>query len=116
MLGELAATIPDVTVTTQTRAWQGGRTQLLLAEVFVSGDGKPVPMSPGAGHVADALAAGKEFVRRLETGVLESDVRCDPERPLNLLAAMALWADLRIEPIELRRDVLVLKVMPVPAT
>jgi hypothetical protein len=116
MLGELAARFPVVTVTTQTTGWQGGRAQLLLAEAFVSGDGKPVPVSPDTGHIADASAAGKEFVRRLGIGAIASNVRCDPERPLNLLAAMALWAGLRIDPIELRLDVLVLKVMPVPTS
>jgi len=48
----------------------------------------------------------------VKTATLESDVDCGPERPLNLLAAMALWAGLSIDPPELRLDVHVLKVKP----
>jgi hypothetical protein len=115
ILGELAAILPALAVTTQVGTWRSATAQLLLGEAFVSGSGKPVPVSPAAGHVADATAAAKEFVRRLETGQIDSDVHCGPERPLSLLAAMAHWAGLRIDPTELRYDVLVVKVRPVPS-
>jgi hypothetical protein len=38
---------------------------------------------------------------------LTSNVRCAPQEPLNLLAAMALWAGMRIDPAELHAEVLV---------
>jgi hypothetical protein len=102
----------DLTVTTQVDRWQHGEARLLLAEAFVSGTGKPVPVSSHQ-HAADAAAAGKEFVRRLDNNVLASDVQCAPATAINLLATTALWAGLRIDRDELRCDVLVIKVKPV---
>jgi hypothetical protein len=102
-----------LTVTTQADRWRRGQARLLLAEAFVSGTGKPVPVS-GDQHVADAAAAGKEFVRRLDHDAFDSDVQCAPATALNLLAATAMWAGLTIDRDELRSDVLVVKVKPVP--
>lgn len=86
---------------------------LLLAETFVSGAGKPISVSVDAGHLDDATAGGKNFIHRLVRGQLDSDVRCHPERPFNLLAAMAMWANLPIDLAELHLDVLVVKLMPI---
>jgi hypothetical protein len=38
---------------------------------------------------------------------LTFSVRCAPQEPFNLLAAMALWAGQRIDPAELHAEVLV---------
>ena len=43
-----------------------------------------------------------------------SSVRCAPQEPFNLLAAMALWAGLRIDPAELHAEVLVVAARPEP--
>ena len=48
LLGQLAAAIPGLTATTQGEVWRAGEAQLLLAEAFVSGAGKPVPVPAGA--------------------------------------------------------------------
>ncbi|WP_131975157.1 hypothetical protein [Actinomadura sp. 6K520] len=115
MLSRLAVATPDLTVTTQPGRWQAGRARLLLAEAFVSGAGKPVPVVAGQ-HAADAKAAGRALVERLrDGGPLASDVRCAPHNPLNLLAATALWAGLALNPDELHNDVLVVRVKPIPA-
>ena len=46
---------------------------------------------------------------------LASSVRCAPqESSFNLLAAMALWAGLRIDPAELHAEVLVVAARPEP--
>jgi hypothetical protein len=45
---------------------------------------------------------------------LTSSVRCAPQEPFNLLAAMALWAGLRIDPAELHAEVLVVAARPEP--
>ena len=114
MLGRLADAMPGLTVTTQVGMWRQGGARLLLAEAFVSGAGKPVPL-PAGQHAADAAAAGLAFVERLAcSDELESDVRCLPHHAFNLLAAMAMWAGLRPNPAELREDVLVIHVRPQP--
>lgn len=112
MLGRLAAAMPRLTVTTHADLWQRDGAQLLLAEAFVSGDGKPVPL-PASQHAADAVAAGLALVERLDTDDgLISDVRCFPQHAFNLLAATAMWAGLRVDPGELRQDVLVIHAKP----
>jgi hypothetical protein len=108
----LAERVPTCTVTTRPGPWQAGQARLLLAEAFVSGAGKPVPVDVSP-HAADAAAAAREFIDRLCTGSLASDVACGPHSAVNLLAATAIWAGLPIAEHELREDVLVLKVQPV---
>lgn len=103
----------DATVTTQPETWLGGQARLLLAEAFVSGGGKPMPVEDVSPHAADAAAAAREFLDRLRTGMLATDVGCDPHSAVNLLAATAIWARLPIAEHELRRDILVLKLQPV---
>jgi hypothetical protein len=92
--------------------WRRGGTQLLLAEAFVSAAGKPVPVS-GAQDAADATAARLAMVEFLNASDPPgSDVRCSPQESFNLLAAMALWAGLRIDPGELHEEVLVIAARP----
>jgi hypothetical protein len=43
---------------------------------------------------------------------LTSSVYCSPQESFNLLAAMALWAELRIDPAELQAEVLVVAARP----
>ena len=86
---------------------------MLLAEAFVSGAGKPVPVEDVSPHAADAAAAVREFLDRLHTGMLATDVVCGPHSAVNLLAATAIWARLPIAEHELRQDILVLKLQPV---
>jgi hypothetical protein len=43
---------------------------------------------------------------------LTSTVCCSPQQSLNLLTALALWAELRIDPCELRAEVLVVAARP----
>lgn len=115
MLSRLAMATPDLVVTTQPGKWQAGKARLLLAEAFVSGAGKPVPVEAGQ-HAAGASAAGRALVERLgDGGALGSGVRCAPHNPLNLLAATAPSEGLVLNPDELHKDVLVVRVKPVPA-
>jgi hypothetical protein len=87
---------------------------LLLAEAFVSGTGKPMPVSASQ-HAADAAAAGLALVDLLDgPEPLASQVRCSPQGSFNLLTAMALWAGLSIDPGELHEDVLVIAASPRP--
>lgn len=107
MLRQIAAARPGLGATTQPAAWQAPSRPLLLAEAFVSADGKPPAGSTGQ-HFADAAAAGRAFLQWLEaSSPTSSGIRCDPEDPFNLLAAMALWAGLRIDRSELHQEVLV---------
>jgi hypothetical protein len=116
MLSRLATAEPGLTVTTQPGLWLGGGAHLLLAEAFVSGAGKPVPVAAGQ-HAADAAAAGIALIERLDSGdVLVSDVHCSPHKTFNLLAAMAMWAGLNLSPHELCQEVLVIRVRPRPST
>ena len=87
---------------------------MLLGEAFVSAAGKPVPAAAGQ-HAADAAAAGRALVELLDDPQpLTSGVYCSPQGSFNLLAAMALWAGLRIDPGELREEVLVIAARPQP--
>ena len=89
---------------------------MLLGEAFVSAAGKPVPVSAGQ-HAADAAAAGRALVELPEDPrPLTSGVCCSPQASFNLLAAMALWAGLRMDPGELREEVLVIAVRPQPGS
>jgi hypothetical protein len=73
-----------------------------------------VPLSGGQ-HAADAAAARLAMVELLDTpDGLGSDVRCSPQESFSLLAAMALWAGLRIDPGELHQEVLVIAARPQP--
>jgi hypothetical protein len=66
-------------------------------------------------HAADAAAAGRAFVELLDDSPpLTSSVCCSPQDSFNLLAAMALWAGLRIDPGELKEEVLVIAARPQP--
>jgi hypothetical protein len=90
----LAGALPGLSATTQPDHWQAGASPLLLAEAFVAGSGKPTPRSAGQ-DAADAEAAGLALVDLLSTSApLTSRVRCSPQAPFNLLAAMAAWAGL----------------------
>ena len=114
MLRQLAATVPRLTATTQPGSWRGGGAQLLLAEAFVTAAGKPEPL-PAGQHAADAAAAGLALVELLDSPeTLTSTVCCSPQQSFNLLTAMALWAELRIDPGELRAEVLVVAARPQP--
>ena len=112
MLSQLAADIPGLAATTQPDQWQAGAAPLLLAEAFVSGSGKPAPGSAGQ-DAADAEAAGLALVDLLNASApLASSICCSPHAPFNLLAAMAVWAGLGIDPSELSLDVLVITAQP----
>jgi hypothetical protein len=114
MLRRLAEALPALSATTQPDLWQAGTARLLLAEAFVSARGKPAPGAAGQ-HAADAAAAGLALVRLLDAaGPLASQVRCSPHGSFSLLAAMALWAGLRVDPRELTQDVLVIAPRPEP--
>lgn len=107
MLRQLAEAVPGLSATTQPDLWQAGTARLLLAEAFVSGRGKPTPLAAGQ-HAADAAAAGLALVELLDAArLLASQVRCSPHGSFSLLAAMALWAGLSIDPRELSQEVLV---------
>jgi hypothetical protein len=114
MLRQLAEAVPALSATTQPDLWRSGTARLLLAEAFVSGRGKPLPGAAGQ-HAADAAAAGLALVELLDAaGPLASQVRCSPHGSFSLLAAMALWAGLSIDPRELSQDVLVIASRPQP--
>jgi hypothetical protein len=112
LCGALAAGAPDLSVTTQPRAFLDGQATLLLAEALVSADGKPEPVD-GHQDKADAVAAAKRLHELLVSHGALSDVRCSPHVALNLAAAAALHAGLSIDREELRLDVLVAKARPV---
>jgi hypothetical protein len=112
MLRQIAATAPGLAVTTQAGAWQPGGAQLLLAEAFITAAGKPEPL-PAGQHAADAAAAGLALLDLLDSpATLASSVYCSPQGSFSLLAAMALWAGLRINPAELQAEVLVVAARP----
>ncbi len=114
MLRQLAEAVPSLSATTQPDLWRAGEAQLLLAEAFVSGPGKPVPLSAGQ-HAADAAAAGLALVELLDASEPPAaKVRCSPHGPFNLMTAMALWAGLSIDTGELHQDVLVVAARPRP--
>jgi hypothetical protein len=114
MLRQLADLVPGLAVTTQFGDWQPGGPQLLLGEAFITAAGKPKPLAVSQ-HLADAAAAGLALLDMLDSpATLTSSVCCSPREPFNLLAAMALWAGLRIGPAELRLEVLVVAARPWP--
>jgi hypothetical protein len=95
MLRQLAIAVPGLATTTQPGTWRRGDAQLLLAEAFITASGKPEPL-PAGQHAADAVAAGLALMEALDSSTpIASRVCCSPQDPLNLLAAMALWAGLR---------------------
>jgi hypothetical protein len=112
MLSRLAALVSGLAVTTQFEAWQPGGAQLLLAEAFITAAGKPEPLAASQ-HAADAAAAGLALLETLDSPTaLTASVCCSPQESFNLLAAMALWAGLRIDPAELQAEVLVVAARP----
>ena len=112
MLRQLTAAVPGLKVTTQLGQWRPGIAQLLLAEAFVTAAGKPEPL-PAGQHAADAAAAGLAMVELLDSPeTLASAVHCSPMESFNLLAAIALRAELLIDQSELHADVLVVAARP----
>ena len=112
MLRQLAVTVPELTATTQAGTWRRGGAQLPLAEAFITASGKPEPL-PAGQHAADAVAAGRALVEILDSSApLVSRVCCWPRDSFSLLAAMALWAGLRVDPGELHAEVLVVAAHP----
>jgi hypothetical protein len=112
ILRQLTVALPGLAATTQPGPWQRQAAPLLLGEAFVCAAGKPVPGSASR-HAADAAAAGRAFVELLaDSPPLTSNVCCSPQDSFNLLAAMALWAGLRIDPGELKEEVLVIAARP----
>jgi hypothetical protein len=112
MLRQLAAAVPGLSATTQPDHWQAGAAPLLLAEAFAARSAKPRPRSAGQ-DAAGAEAAGLALVDLLSTSTpLTASIRCSPHAPFNLLAAMAVWAGLDIDPSELNQDVLVIAAHP----
>lgn len=108
MLRHLAEAVPALSATTQAGLWQSGAARLLLAEPLVPAAGRLVRLAAGQ-HAAGAAAAGLALVDLLGTaGPLATQVRCSPHGSFNLLAAMALWAGLSIDPQELSQNVLVI--------
>jgi hypothetical protein len=112
MLRQVASMVPELKATTQPRSWRREGAQLLLAEAFITADGKPEPL-PAGQHAADAAAAGLALVKLLDSPeALTSAVSCSPQESFNLLVAMALWAELLIDPDELHSEVLVVAPRP----
>jgi hypothetical protein len=58
---------PGLPVTTQPDIWRGDGARLLLVEAFVSGSGKPAPLSAGQ-NAADVAATGLSLIDRLGAG------------------------------------------------
>jgi hypothetical protein len=115
MLRQLADLVPGMEVTTQFGAWRSGGAQLLLGETFITAAGKPEPLAVSQ-HLADAAAAGLALLEMLDSpATVASSVCCSPRESFNLLAAMALWAGLRIGTAELRSEVLVVSALPQPS-
>lgn len=113
MLSRLHILAPQVTVTTQAQRFTAGEANLLLAEAFVSGIGKPVPVAAGQ-HAADAEAAARATLTYLNDGSEDFPiVECAPRRALNLLAALADWADIPVSRDELQLEVLVIRTQPI---
>jgi hypothetical protein len=112
MLRQPAVTVPELAVMTQAETWRRGDAQLLLAEAFITASGKPEPL-PAGQHAADPVAAGLALVEILDSSApLVSGVCCWRRDSFSVLAAMALWAGRRIDPGELRAEVLVVAARP----
>jgi hypothetical protein len=109
MLGQLVITVPGLAAT---GTWRRGGAQLLLAEAFITASGKPEPL-PAGQHAADEVAAGLALVEILDSSAPIASRMCwAPQDPFNLLAAIALWAGLRIDLAELHAEVLVVAAQP----
>lgn len=94
-----------VPVTTQLDRFANSGAALLLAEVFVSADGKPEP-----GRISQDLADAQAAASRLQemiTSNLPTDVTCHPHKTINLAAAAAIHARMDIDPDELKMEALV---------
>lgn len=112
MLSRLHTLAPRTTATTQPQRFTGREASLLLTEAFVSGAGKPVPVTAGQ-HVADAEAAARATLTYLTDGPDGFPVvACAPQGALNLFALLADWAGLPVPRDELHRDVLVIRTQP----
>ena len=100
-------------VTTQLEQFADGSAQLLLTEAMVTDEGKPEPVD-GLQDQADATAAAHRLEEILATwrSTSVSDVSCQPHAAFNLAAAAALYAEMRIDPAELRMDIVVAKSKP----
>jgi hypothetical protein len=82
------------------------------SRAFITASGKPEPLPAGL-HAADAVAAGLALAEILDSSAPPvSSVCCSPRDSFNLPTAMALWAGLRIDPGELRAEVLVIAARP----
>jgi hypothetical protein len=82
------------------------RRAALLAEAFITTASKPEPL-PAGQHASDALAARLAFAEvQASSAPLVSAVCCSRQDPFNLLAAMAQWAGLPIDPAELSAELL----------
>lgn len=101
VLRRLAEAVPGLSATTQAGPWQARAARLLLA-------GTPAPGRGKSGREAAVAAAGLALAELLGTAEpLAAQVR-SPHGSFNLLAALALWAGLSIDPLELSQDVLVI--------
>ena len=100
-------------VTTQLEQFADGSAQLLLTEAMVTDEGKPEPVD-GLQDQADATAAAHRLEEIVATwrSTSVSDVRCQPHAAFNLAAAAALHAEMRIDPAELRMEIVVAKSKP----
>lgn len=103
ILGEVAAAAPTSATTNPSR-WSA-EVPLFLWEAFVSGGAKTARDNDG--HVGDARAAARAFLRRLGYVRELGDVHVSGHRAFNLAAAAALQARLRIDPSELSAPLLV---------
>ncbi|GAA5609503.1 hypothetical protein Spla01_00633 [Streptomyces platensis] len=65
MLSRLHILAPEASATTRPERFAAGQARLLLAEAFVSGTGKPVPVAAGQ-HAADAEAAARATLTYLD--------------------------------------------------
>jgi hypothetical protein len=115
MLRQLAALVPGLAVTTQFRDWQSGGAQLLPTEAFITAVGKPEPLA-AASMPPMRQPPGWALLEMLDSPTAPtSSVCCSPQESFSLLAAMALWAGLRIASGELQAEVLVVAAPAVSA-
>lgn len=105
-----------VSTTTQVHRYLDGAAALLIAEAFVSGDGKPIVVGSASRDHADALAAARRLEQILTDvragALLPKEVQCSPHEALNLAAVAAVRAGLEIDHDEIALDVLVAKCWP----